>query len=104
MRLADRERIEAERKAVQTQLTAVETQLREARGGASYRGERLKVIDPGIMPERPSSPNVPLNVAAAFLLGLVLPILWLTTQMAYQDQRAAGRRSGFTTFAKARDE
>jgi uncharacterized protein involved in exopolysaccharide biosynthesis len=104
VRLMDRERIEAERKAVQTQLTAVETQLREARGGASYRGERLKIIDPGIVPERPSSPNVPLNVAAAFLLGLVLPILWLTLQMGYQDQRAAGRRSGFTTFAKARDE
>ena len=44
-------------KRVQTQLTAVETQLREARGGAGYRGERLKIIDPGIVPERPSSPE-----------------------------------------------
>ena len=100
VRLAHRERLEVDRKAVQAQLNAVETQLREARGGASYRGERLKIIDPGIVPERPSSPNVPLNLAAAFLLGLVLPVLWLTLRMGYEDQRAAGRRSGFTKFAK----
>ncbi len=104
VRQAHRDRLEAERKAIQTQLTAVETQVREARGGAGYRGERLKIIDPGIVPERPSSPNVPLNVAAALLLGLVLPLLWLTLQMSYQDQRAAGRRSTFQAYAKARDE
>jgi hypothetical protein len=39
-----------------------------------------------------------LNVAAAFLLGLALPVIWLTLQMGYEDQRPAGRRSGFTTF------
>jgi uncharacterized protein involved in exopolysaccharide biosynthesis len=104
VRMAHRERLEAERKAAQTQLTAVETQLREARGGASFRGERLKMIDPGIVPERPSSPNIPLNVAAAFLLGLVLPVVWLTLEMGYQEQRAAGRRGGFQALAKARDE
>jgi uncharacterized protein involved in exopolysaccharide biosynthesis len=104
VRLAHRERLEVERKAAQAQLAGLETQLREARGGASYRGERLKIVDPGIVPERPSSPNLPLNVAAAFLLGLVLPVVWLTLQMGYQDQRAAGRRSGFTAYAKARDE
>ena len=47
--------------------------LREARGDAGYRGERLRIIDPGIVPERPSSPNLPLNLVAALLLGLVLP-------------------------------
>jgi capsule polysaccharide export protein KpsE/RkpR len=103
-RLSRRERMETERKAALAQLTAVETQLREARSGASYRGERLKLIDPGIVPERPSSPNVPLNVAAALLLGLALPIVWLTLRMGFDDQRAAARRSGFHTYAKARDD
>jgi uncharacterized protein involved in exopolysaccharide biosynthesis len=87
-RTAHRDRIEADRKAVQTQLTATETQLRDARAGAAFRGERLKVIDPGIVPERPSSPNVMLNVAAAFLLGLVLPILWLTLSFGSAPSRA----------------
>jgi uncharacterized protein involved in exopolysaccharide biosynthesis len=98
LRMAHRERLEMERRAAQTQLTAAETQLREARGGAPYRGERLKIIDPGIVPEQPSSPNIGLNAAAAFLLGLVLPVIWLTLQMSYRDQRA------LHSFAKAIDE
>jgi len=87
-RLAHRERIEAERKAGSTALAAVETRLREARNDAGSRGERLRVVDPGIVPERPSSPNIPLNLAAALLLGLVLPVLYFTLEMNYQEQRA----------------
>ncbi len=85
LRTAHRERLEDERKAAETQLAALQSQLREARGAAAYRGERLEIIDPGIVPERPSSPNLPLNVAAAFLLGLVLPVMWFTVQMSYRD-------------------
>jgi len=104
MRLAHRDRLEAERKAAQAQLMAMDSRLREARGDAGFRGERLKIIDPGIVPERPSSPNIPLNVAAAMLLGMVLPIVFLTLQMSYQEQRAGSRRSVFHAVAKARDE
>jgi uncharacterized protein involved in exopolysaccharide biosynthesis len=86
-RLSKRERMEAERKSTLAQLTAVETQLREARGGEGYRGERLQLIDPGIVPERPSSPNLPLNVAAALLLGLALPVMWLTLRLGIADRR-----------------
>ena len=87
LRLAHREQLDDERKAAETQLAAVERQLREARGAAAYRGERLEIVDPGIVPERPSSPNLPLNVAAAFLLGLVLPVLWLTVEMNLREHR-----------------
>ena len=97
-RLAHRDSLEAERKSGQAQLAAVETQLREARGTAPYRGERLKIIDPGIVPERPSSPNLMLNAAAAFLLGLILPVVCLTLAMSYGEQRA------YRSFAKAIDE
>ena len=71
----------------------MEGKLREARGETGYRGERLKIIDPGIVPQRPSSPNWPLNVAGALLAGVVLPILYLTLAMSFQEQRAASRRS-----------
>jgi uncharacterized protein involved in exopolysaccharide biosynthesis len=104
VRVSHRDRLDVERKALQAQLNGVETQLRETRAGMAFRGERLKIIDPGVVPERSSAPNLTLNVAAAFLLGLVLPLLWLTLQMGYQEQRAAGRRSGFQAYAKARDE
>jgi capsular polysaccharide biosynthesis protein len=92
-RQAHRDRADAERRAAQTEVTAVEAKLREARGESGYRGERLKIIDPGIVPQRPSSPNLPLNVAAALLAGLVLPVLYLTLDMSYQEHRASSRRS-----------
>jgi len=100
LRMAHRTRVEAERKAAQAQLAGVETQLREAHGGAGFRGERLKIIDPGIVPERPSSPNVPLNVVAALLLGLVLPVLWLTRQ-AGGGAGAGGRGPGAKAALRA---
>ncbi len=92
-RQAHRDKLEADRKSAQASLAAVEAKLREARGETGYRGERLKIIDPGIVPERPSSPNIPLNAVGALLAGLVLPILYLTLAMSFQEQRAASRRS-----------
>jgi len=92
-RQAHRDKLEADRKAAQAALVAIQTRLREARGETGYRGERLKIIDPGIVPQKPSSPNLPLNVAGALLAGLVLPVLYLTLEMSYQEQRAAARRS-----------
>ena len=104
MRQAHRDQLDAERKSQQAALVTMETRLRDARGESGFRGERLKVIDPGIVPERPSSPNLPLNLAAALLAGLVLPILYLTLEMNFQGRRATAARSGFRAVAKARDE
>jgi len=104
VRWAHRDHLESERKVAQAELTALQTRLREARAEGGFRGERLRLIDPGIVPERPSSPNIPLNVLAAMFLGLVLPIVFLTLQMSYQEQRAGSRRNVFQTVAKARDE
>jgi uncharacterized protein involved in exopolysaccharide biosynthesis len=92
-RSAHREKLDANRKSGQVALAAIQARLREATGEAGYRGERLRVIDPGVVPERPSSPNLPLNLVAAMLLGLVLPILYLTLLMGYQEQRATAHRS-----------
>ena len=104
LRTSHRDQVDAERKVVQDELTAIETKLREARSEAGFRGERLRVVDPGIVPERPSSPNIPLNVLAALFLGLVLPLIFLTLQMSYQEQRAGARRSGFQTVRASSDE
>ncbi len=94
-RTAHRDTLDTERRATQTALTALEGRLREARSDAGYRGERLKIIDPGIVPERPSSPNVPLNLVGALLLGAVLPVLYFTLEMAWQEQRSGSRRTVF---------
>lgn len=94
-RLADREKMDAQRKAAQTGLAAAENRLREARSDAGFRGERLQIIDPGIVPERPSSPNLPLNIAAALLAGIVLPMFYLAVELNFAEQRARGDRDLF---------
>ena len=60
---------------------------------------------------RPSSPNVPLNVLAALLAGLVLPITYLTLLMNVEDSRRepyiarqSGSRGSLFRAVKARDE
>jgi uncharacterized protein involved in exopolysaccharide biosynthesis len=87
-RLAERDRLDAERSASQEAFTTVETRLSQVRSDRGYRSERLKIIDPGIVPERPSAPNLPLRVMAALLLGLVVPVIYLTLELSYRTQRA----------------
>jgi capsular polysaccharide biosynthesis protein len=64
-----------------------------------------------VVPERPSSPNVPLNVMAALLAGLVLPITYLTLLMNFAAskrepyvEQSTGARRGMFQGVKARDE
>ena len=101
-RMAERDRVESDRKSAQVALEAIEGRLRDARGESGYRGERLRIIDPGMVPERPSSPNLPLNAAAALLMGLLLPSAYLLLSVTYQDQRASERRGAYRAV-KARD-
>jgi uncharacterized protein involved in exopolysaccharide biosynthesis len=104
VRIAHRDNLEADRKAAQASLSGIETRVREARGDAGFRGERLKIIDPGIVPERPSSPNIPLNVLGALFAGLVLSTFYLAIQLNFLEQRAQGRRDLFQAMPKARED
>ncbi len=103
-RTARREAAQAERKAAQEALVAADAHMRDVRGGAGYRGERLRVIDPGVVPERPSSPNLPLNLIAAVLMALVLSVLYLTIAMNFERRNAAERRTFVRALSRARDE
>ena len=103
LRMAERDRLDAERTASQAAYAAVETRLGQMRGDLGYRGEHLKIIDPGIVPERPSSPNTPLNVFAALLLGILAPIVYLTLELSYQTQRSSARRSALRVTGTGRD-
>ena len=108
-RQAHRDQLSADREAGQSALAAIETRLREARGQSGSRGERLQVIDPGIVPERPSSPNIPLNLAVALLAGLTLPILFLTLRFSFPTESQENRRDSwdrvsYRTPVRSRDE
>lgn len=104
MRMAHRDKLESERRAAQTGLATMEATLREAHSNSGFRGERLKIVDPGIVPERPSSRALPLNLAAALLLGLVLPILYLAIELNFREHRAIARRDLYQTAVMGRDD
>jgi uncharacterized protein involved in exopolysaccharide biosynthesis len=84
-RLAHRDQLDAERKAAQAAYSSIQTRLAQARGDAGYRGERLKIIDPGVIPERPSSPNLPLYLFAALLAGLALPVFYFAVEINFRE-------------------
>jgi capsular polysaccharide biosynthesis protein len=85
---AERQKLEVEMKMAQTASESSAARLRELRATAGTRGERLRVIDPGVVPQRPSSPNVALNVLAALLLTLIGLVAYLTVAFSYSRRRA----------------
>jgi uncharacterized protein involved in exopolysaccharide biosynthesis len=100
-RVAERDHVEAERSASQQAYTTVESRLSQVRADRGYRSERLKIIDPGIVPEQPSAPNIPLNLMASLFLGLVVPVIYLTLELSYRMQRGVGQPSRPATILRA---
>lgn len=86
-RAAERQKFETELKIAQTASESAAAHLRDLRATAGTRGERLRVIDPGIVPQRPSSPNVALNVFLAELVALIAAIAYLAVSFSYRPRR-----------------
>lgn len=59
--------------------------LLELQSASGLRGERLNILDPGVPPERPSSPNIPLSLFVAGALGLLLALLYLTIEFGLRS-------------------
>jgi uncharacterized protein involved in exopolysaccharide biosynthesis len=83
----------AEREVARESFDAAGRQLDETRSVSGEHGERLRIVDPGVVPERPSWPNVPLMLFAAFLVALVVSLLYVTIEWNYGPERAASPRS-----------
>jgi capsule polysaccharide export protein KpsE/RkpR len=88
-RNASRQTLDAEVKIAQAASESLAAKLRDLRATAGTRGERLRIIDPGIVPQRPSSPNVLLNVLAALLLTMIALAAYLTISFSYRRRRQA---------------
>jgi len=82
-----RDAIDAELKSARADEEVVHTKLSDVKFSAASRGVRLKVLDPGIVPQRPSFPNPPLNVAVAFMLSLMASVGYLAVRFAYNRTR-----------------
>ena len=90
------EPVEGELRTARTVRDAATARLNDVRAAAGMRGERLRVIDPGIVPQRPTFPNVPLNVFAALFVALVVSVGVLTVSFAFhQRDRPAPVRAAY---------
>lgn len=85
--------VQAERAAAREAFEAAEKRLGEMRALSGQRGERLRVVDPGVVPESPSWPDIPLMALAALLVALVASLLYLTLELNYSLERSAAPRS-----------
>ena len=70
--------LNAERQTRQTAYDSALRRAQELRASLSYSTERLKIIDPGTVPERPSEPRRMLYCLAAVGLALVAAIVYLS--------------------------
>jgi uncharacterized protein involved in exopolysaccharide biosynthesis len=88
-RMAQREQLQTETKLAQSSYEALSNRLHDLEVTAGSHAEQLRVIDPGIVPQRPSSPNIPLNVAVALFLALAASVAYLSLAFAYRRKPAA---------------
>lgn len=90
------ELLDAERRAAHRAYDAAAKHLNDLRSTEGIRGERLRVIDPGIVPQQPSSPNIPLNILSAVLLAALASVLYLTLAFSLSArERGAATRTAY---------
>ena len=85
---ARHDRLQDGLRAAQSDVEMASKQLSEVESTAGMRAEQLRIIDPGIVPQRPSSPDLPLNCASALALGTVAAAVYLAMQFGLERQRA----------------
>lgn len=78
-----RDSLEAEQRMARADVETSRTKLSELRASSAFRGERLEVLDPGIVPERPSWPNLPLILLVAFAVSLLASIAYLAAAFGF---------------------
>jgi uncharacterized protein involved in exopolysaccharide biosynthesis len=85
-REAEIELLSAEYKNAQRVREQAEKRFREIQDTAGYRSERISLLDPGVVPERPSSPNLPLNLLVATALALIVSLIYLTAAFSLRSR------------------
>jgi hypothetical protein len=86
-RIATRSSLEMALKLAQAGMEQEEKHVRDLQDAAGGRGDVLTIIDPGFLPQRPSSPNVMLNAVVAVSVAGVLSVLFLVFAFARSGAR-----------------
>jgi uncharacterized protein involved in exopolysaccharide biosynthesis len=59
-----------------------------------FRTGQLHIVDPGIVPQRPSFPNLPLAIVAAAILSAGACLIWLTARFGLASRKEQPSRAG----------
>ena len=87
-RRGDIEALAAEAETTRNAMERAQQRLRDLRGATDFRSERISLLDPGIVPERPSWPNPAFNVLSGAALGSLTALAWLTVSFALKSQQS----------------
>jgi uncharacterized protein involved in exopolysaccharide biosynthesis len=98
--MAESDRLDARYDAAWAEHDQFEKRLRDLQSSIGFRGERLSLLDPGVVPERPSFPNIPLNLVAAAALGLIVSLFYLTFEFSLRSHKAEVFRKTLRVAAK----
>jgi capsular polysaccharide biosynthesis protein len=88
LRTAKRQGIETSLKLAQKSYETIAGNLLQSRATAGTHAEQLRIIDPGMVPQRPSSPNTSLNIMAALFAALILSIAYLSFAFVFARKRS----------------
>jgi capsule polysaccharide export protein KpsE/RkpR len=84
---ASEQDLQAVLSAARASYQAAIQRLADLRASRGSRSEWLRVVDPGIIPQRPSSPNLPLILIGAAALALFGSLLYLTVSFSFTRER-----------------
>jgi len=91
-----RDALDSELKSARADEDAQNVKFSDVKASSAARGVRLKILDPGIVPRRPSFPNPPLNLAVAFIVSLMASIGYVAIRFAYDHTRVAQHEPVFS--------
>jgi uncharacterized protein involved in exopolysaccharide biosynthesis len=86
-RTGHRDSLEAALDQARRSYDTIAARLLDAQASAGTHTERLRIIDPGIVPQRPSSPNVSLICALALFAALLASILYVSATFVYRRRQ-----------------
>ncbi len=90
-----REVLDLERQSARAQYELASNRFNDTLASAAFRSERLEIIDPGTVPERPSSPNLPLNLVIAFFGALLSSLAYLALGFSVSRLRTLPMQHGY---------
>jgi len=89
---ARRETAEAALSSAESKFKELQGRVNEINASAGLHTEQLRIVDPGIVPQRPSFPDIPLILATALSLIFVAAFTLVSLQFGMSRRRVPPAR------------